>query len=231
MSSFRRVSWTRGAGGGVESGDRLRLELDPGGALRGFLADASGHGAQGEAFWVGQGDLVLGAWSAHLARSPGPEALRELGRELNAGLYTAALETPGAGSPYLALLALAWLPGGALHLVTWGWGVHALVETAGGTWWPPVEERVGLKLGWLGPAAWERTSRACPLARLEGARRVLLLSDGFLGDDHRDPAATLELLREIGRETAGRAPEAAIEWLRATHPPDEDDATAAVIEV
>lgn len=215
LGRFRLARWTRGAEApSPASGDRLELAVDGRGALRGWLADAAGHGEVGEAFWRDHGGPIAAAWGAH------PHDLRGLGRALNAHCHAAG---------YLALLAFSWRVDGALSLVTWGWGVHALVETAAGPWWPSFGERVGLKLGWLPPADWETAPRACPVHQIEGARRVLLLTDGFLGDDHRDPTATYETLRRIGETTAALPLEEVIPWLLSNHPPDEDDATVAAI--
>mgnify|MGYP001307795402 CR=1 FL=1 len=261
MPALRVHRFSRGADGGAESGDRCWVEQDAQGAVRALLADAPGHGALGEAFWRTQGPTIEVARQAWLVAPVGPDPLRRFGQEVGAHLHAAPPAGDAAVPPYLACLLLAWtppapharhapgplppgprpsgpLPPGpgsdpspALHVVTWGWGVHALIETARGPWWPPIEERVGLKLGWVHPREWERTPRACPIATVRDVRRVLLLTDGFLGDDHRDPQATLETLRAIGEETARRGEEEALEWLVAAHPPGEDDATAVVVTV
>ncbi|MCO5169056.1 MAG: hypothetical protein M9894_22160 [Planctomycetes bacterium] len=94
----------------------------------------------------------------------------------------------------------------------------------------PPDERFGLELGWLDPARWEVSSRAFVARRLPGVTRVVALSDGFLGDDHADPAATLALVDALGRRLAPLSPDAALAAVRDL-PHDDDDATALVLDL
>lgn len=117
-----------------------------------------------------------------------------------------------------------------MTLANFGYGTHALVRTARGPWWTEAESLFGLKLGWLagGRAGIER-GFVCN--QIDDVERVVLLSDGLLEDDHRDPHGTLAGLAALNRRSCLLPFEQVAATALATAPsPPEDDLTVVVIE-
>lgn len=216
---MRAASYHRPAGGGAESGDRHAVVALGERSAAFYLADAAGHGAVGAAFWRAHGDAFDAAWTTCVAAEAGLEALRGLGRALNARLRAGALTG--------LCLAAGRLDPAGLTVAVFGYGVHVLAPGLDGL---PPDQRFGLKLGWLDPGRWEEEPRAFVARRLPGVTRVVALSDGFLGDDHADPAATLTLVDDLGRRLAPLSPDEALAAVRAL-PHGDDDATALVLDL
>lgn len=207
-------------------GDRFVVERRADGALCFAVADATGHGAWGAAFWEHHRATFDGLWARWLA---GDLDLRGFARAFNE-----ALRAPGpldAARSYLCLALGALSPGGALEWANFGWGTHVLPSGDAGPWWRDDPAALfGLKLGWLDGPSWDRLPRAFVAHRVEGVRRVALLTDAFLGDDHADPAATLRLVRDLGARVAALpAADVVPEVLALPHA--DDDATVLSIEV
>lgn len=185
------------------------------------VADAAGHGAEGEAVWQRHAAAFQAAWGALIA-SPGDLGdLRAFGRALNSMFHP---------SDAVCLAVGALTEHGGLRVANFGFGVHVLASGASGpTWADDPASLFGLKLGWLDAERWEATPRAFVATEATGIRRVMLITDGFLGEDHRDPTATLDEVRRLGEACAALPLEDAAS--RVTElPHDGDDATVLVVE-
>lgn len=206
-------------------GDRFVVERRVDGALCFAVADATGHGAWGAAFWARHRATFDDGWSRWLA---GEIDLRGFARAFNE-----ALRAPGpldAARSYLCLALGALSPDGALEWANFGWGTHVLPSGPGGPWWQDDPAALfGLKLGWLDGPSWDRLPRAFVLQRVERVRRVVLLTDAFLGDDHADPEATLALVRDLGVRVA-TLPAAEVVPAVLALPHADDDATVLAID-
>ncbi|MEZ6186340.1 MAG: hypothetical protein R3F62_15195 [Planctomycetota bacterium] len=171
--------------------------------------------------WRRLAGVTRQAWASFAAGG----ALEAFVDALDAGLCA------GEPTDTLCLSAGRWSLDGALQVATCGYGVHALVHTTDGPSWGPAEALFGLKLGWFGPARRRELPRGLVVRSLTGVRRLALLSDGLLPDDHRDPVGTLAALEGLQRRLGEGSFEAALPALFALAPdPREDDATALVLE-
>lgn len=211
-------------GGAGPSGDRLRLAARPDGGLALLLADAPGHGAMGGAFWDAHGPAVDAAW-AELAAGPGDAAaVRRLAERTNDALHGAPADA------HLCLAAGVLDPTGRLVYACCGYGVHLLAATPAGSWLPAsTEARFGLKLGWTPSARWPEI-RPLVVHDVPAVRRVAGLTDGFLGDDHRDVPGTLDLVATLGEQVARADSAGAALDVLAALPHEEDDACAFVVD-
>jgi len=216
-----RARWTsRPWAGEAPGGDRFVLELSAEGGLCFAVADAAGHGARGNALWERHAAVFAAGWRAFVDGAGFPELFDPLDASLCEVLEHS-----------LCLTAGRWSPGGALELATCGYGTHALVTTAAGPWWTEAEQLFGLKLGWFGPERRRELPRGLVRNELVGVERVILLSDGLLPDDHRDPEATLSRLEAANARCASLPPAEVISSLLEEAPtPPEDDQTVVVLE-
>ncbi len=169
-----RVAWYSRPSGGERGGDRIAAAPDPEGGLRFYVADATGHGELGAGFWRRNAAAFDEAW---VARGD----LRSFVLGMNDRL--------AAAGEQLCLAAGRLDPAGGLSFVVHGYGVHVL--GAG----PPVR-RFGPKLGWFESSRWGPGGYVEHVAT--GVRRVIVISDGWLGDDFADPPATLRLVEAMG---------------------------------
>jgi hypothetical protein len=222
LGPFRLGSFARPFGGGVASGDRFAAVLRED-TLTFLLADAAGHGERGQGFWDRHEGAVVTAWDA-LVDGPGDLLdLRRFGQQVNEHLH--------AAGDHLCVSVGALSATGRLVFANFGYGTHVLPSGSQGAWWKDDPALLfGLKLGWLSPPQWESTERSFVGHELTDIRRVVALSDGFLGDDHRDPIGTLESLRALGITCAGLSVQAALDVIL-DRPHDEDDATALALAV
>jgi len=223
LGAFRVCAYSRPYGGGSRGGDRFRLELGPEGQLCFFMADATGHGEQAAAFWDAYAVDLEPLWRAFVDERQDLEAL---GRGFNEALCAHKID---AVASQLCMLLGAARPGGALTWANFGYGVHLLPVDADGVWWAEPSRLFGLKLGWIRGEAWLATERALVSNALTDVRRIVLLTDGFLEDDYRDPLATLAGLRVLGERVASLSLAEADEHLRAI-PHEEDDASLVIVD-
>ena len=93
-----------------------------------------------------------------------------------------------------------------------------------------MSEIFGLKLGWLAPDAWNRASRAGVVNHAQPVTRVIVMTDGFLPDDHRDVYATLEKVRRLGEVCERLCRDEVIPHVLEACAHGHDDATLLVIE-
>jgi hypothetical protein len=212
-------SFSRPADGHPRGGDRAAARFDE--ALLFHLADGAGHGARGAAVWEPCERALELAWGE---LKPGLPGLRALAARLNRSLHDA-----GASA---CLVAGTLDARGSLRFASLGWGTHALVVTDQGPWRPaqPVGA-CGLKLGWLAPRAWEAQERAFVIHEVPAVRRLVLISDGLLEDDHRDPEATWAHLGELCAGVAEAEPDAVLPWLLERDPGNGDDLTVVHVEL
>lgn len=191
LGSFAAHTFFRPSGAPA-GGDRFGLREGGGGALEFFHADAAGHGAIGARFWTEHRTAFDRIWA-------GGGCPADLASDLNDALV--------GRSAHLCLTLGRWEPDGALEFGVFGYGNHAIVRTPVGPW-RPAGRAIGLKLGWFESARWPPDARI--VHRVPDARRIVLLCDGFLGDDHRDPPATLALVDSLAERVGDRpAPEVA----------------------
>jgi hypothetical protein len=185
------------------------------------LADGAGHGARGAAVWEPCREAFEAAWEC---LRPGAAELRALAVGLNHSLH--------ASGGSACLVAGQLDPRGSLRFAALGWGTHALVVTEEGPWRPPQPVGAcGLKVGWLSPSAWEAQPGAFVVHEVPAVRRLVLISDGLLEDDHRDPEATWTHLAELCAGVAQAEPEQVLPWLLEQDPGNGDDLTVVHIEV
>ncbi|MBL4847033.1 MAG: hypothetical protein JKY65_16050 [Planctomycetes bacterium] len=220
LAPFRAALFARPYKDGGASGDRVALHVEGARALF-LVADAAGHGERGEAFWDRHQAIVMGAWQELLESAGTLPDLRGLGATLNAALHEAG--------DHLCLSVGVLEANGVLRFANFGYGTHVLPVTTEGSWWrEDPAELFGLKLGWLPSPAWNKNPRAFVGHELSDTKSLVSLSDAFLGDDHRDPIATLESLPRLSGACAGLAPAAAVEEARRL-PHDDDDATVLAL--
>jgi len=218
-----RAEWIfRPHDGAARGGDMVRVATGAGAALYFALADAAGHGAVGAGLWARHGAFFADLWDSFLAGG-GPEAVVDP--------LDARLVASGCDGDTLCLTLGRWEPDGRLEFVTCGFGTHALVRTARGPWWTEPARLFGLKLGWLGPAERKSLGRGLVCHLVEGVDRVVLLTDGVLVDDHRDPERTLAGLAAMNRRCAALGFEQVLSAVLEGAPdPCPDDLTALVVE-
>ena len=138
--------------------------------------------------------------------------------------------TSTRGGAHLALAVGALGHDGRLRFGVCGYGVHVLPSGPLGACESGDEEPgFGLKLGWLSTEEWSGCARGFVGRELYGVSRVVVLSDGFLGEDHRDPQRTLRDVAALGRDCALRRARGAVDLVRAL-PHANDDATVLALE-
>ncbi len=218
---YRGWAFARPCEPGSTGGDRLAASVTDAGLVF-LVADAAGHGARGQRFWDQAGPCVGVHWERLLRTGCALEDLEAFARGLNADLYREG--------EHLALAVGALGTDGHLRHATCGYGVHALPSGPDGARWPEsTEPVVGWKLGWFSTEEWVAAERAFVGRELQGISRVVVLSDGFLGEDHRDTEQTLQTVKDLGRDCARLDARRAVERIRAL-PHADDDATVLALE-
>ncbi len=194
------VRWFLAPHGGAErGGDRFFLS-EREGVVWFLLADAAGHGHAAEAFWEVHGEAIHRAFramtNAALESRPPLDRLRQFAADVNESL--AGRCRSDALPAHLCASVGVLRQDGVLSWANFGYGTHVLARTANGLAWSKPERLIGLKLGWLDPKDWNQAPRAFLANDARLVDRVVLLTDGFLPDDHRDIDGTFERLRRLG---------------------------------
>lgn len=226
LGSFRAEYYFKHHGGSPEGGDRFAACLRGGSHLWFYMADASGHGSRGGRFWRECRDRFDNHWQALAASSPSQEGLERFAAGVNGDL-AARSDLP---APHLCLTVGALHTAGQLTIGTFGYGAHALVVTAEGVWRAAPERAFGLKLGWVSSERWQQIPGSCMIHRVENVKRLMLLTDGFLGDDYADVESTLRLVDDLGIACSS-LPRAEVVRFFERLPHDQDDASLMVVEI
>jgi hypothetical protein len=226
LGPYRAAAYAQPAGGTARGGDRFGIWLSQSEDLFFYLADAPGHGERGAAFWNMHDKAFQRYWEAFTSARPSSDHIREFARGLNDHLC-------GEGDRRAAFLCLLFgvlLRRGRLLFANCGYGNHALIATAKGAWWPARSGQLfGLKLGWVPNATWDSLEESFVMHDIDGVRRCVLITDGFLGDDHADPEETLKLIQKLAVRCASGPANMVIPILR-EFPHDKDDATVVLME-
>lgn len=217
---YRVRAYARPHGGRPHGGDRLAVQATAAGLVF-AVADAAGHGPAGQQFWDRWETALAARWRTLCAGPCEIEDLHRFARDVNDELHDAG--------DHLALAVGALGPHGRLRHAVCGYGVHVLASARGSRIGPPPSAAAfGLKLGWFATPEWDGTGRAFVGHERPGVRQVVVLTDGFLGEDHRDVARTLRELGELGATCARLDAGAALDHVRAL-PHGGDDATVLVL--
>jgi len=226
------VRWLSEPHGGAEfGGDRFVL-IDRDGDLWFLLADATGHGRAGEPLWEAHGESIYAALreatAGGLASRSSEERITEFAARVNERLVGAS--STDEHWPHLCASVGLLTPDGSATWANFGYGTHVLALTPGGVAWNDPERLFGIKLGWLDPNQWRRAPRAVVVNQARSVDRLVLLTDGFLPDDHCDIDATLAKLRAVGEPCRGLRRDEVIPHVLTECPHDHDDATLLVVE-
>lgn len=226
LGSYLAAAYVQPARGLTRGGDRFGLCVNQSGWVFFYLADAPGHGERGAAFWRTHDEGFQRLWVAFTKAQPSPSQIGMFARDVNSLLSAHDDSRPAS----LCLLFGALSSSGRLLYCNCGYGNHALIATSTGIWWPPQDRQLfGLKLGWVPTATWDAIEGSVVQHEVVGVRRCILFSDGFLGDDHADPPATLEQVRQLSKRCSQVAVNRVIPIFQET-PHGVDDATVVLIE-
>ena len=225
-------------GGEAPGGDRFALSSASSRSLAFYVADATGHGRKGAEFWQDFDAFFREQWQ-RFASNPTEHTLVEFASALNDTLHERGRDEnhdslSSSSSSHLAAsqlcLAAGWLADdGTLVYASFGLGVHVVPVTAEGLRWVPGEAAFGFRLGWVPSSAWPGYEAALVIKRIPGVRRVWLASDAFFGNDHWDPQAAFERVRELGEKIMDVTIEGALFHVRRL-PHSGDDATFVIVE-
>ncbi|MEK7483700.1 MAG: SpoIIE family protein phosphatase [Planctomycetota bacterium] len=225
-SGFQIASFFQPYGGDLRGGDRFGIITPEPNKLWFYIGDATGHGSQGALFWKHYEESFHQFWNALLYEDASDESFSRFVSKLNDRLL--------ARNHPLAQLCLTFgifLGNGDVFFSTCGYGTHLLASRRHSDRVPP-ETSFGLKLGWLSSSQRATFPNALIFRRYRDVDRIVLMTDSFLGEDHRDPEATRTLISQMNEKSQIQS----IEWTQVIpyflkHFPDEnDDTTILVIE-
>lgn len=209
---------------GDRGGDSFSLSYREGN-LYFYIADATGHGGRGAAFWDRQGQSFDCLWEGWISSAPDSQGLYHFIFHLNH-----ILESSLNHDDQPCLAAGVWKNTGEVLWVNCGYGTHILATTKEGPYWKSPEEMFGLKLGWIPPSLWQENPRAYIENQATSVERILLMSDGFLGDDFADLSKTLTQIQQIHQHTDALPPSDIIPYFLKNFSCNGDDATLIIIE-
>jgi len=226
------VRWFCSPHGDAERGGDRFIGIESEGDFWFLLADASGHGRPAEALWDAHGGVIHAAFRGAAHAGGRSRSIQE-----RIGGFAATVNERLAGASWTgefpAHLCASVGVFNADETSTWanlGFGSHVLALTPGGLAWDEPERLFGLKLGWLDPEDWSRASRAVVTSEARHVERLILLTDGFLADDHEDVDATLGKLERLGNSCRGLAPDQVVPHVLHECPHGHDDTTLLVVE-
>jgi hypothetical protein len=211
---FEVHAYARPYGAGTEGGDRVAASYVPGGVAF-LLADMAHHGSRAAASWEKVEEQVERAWCRFLHARGAMGAVEPFAHAVNDACYVS--ET------HLCVTIGTLGVDGLLRAATHGFGVHLLPYGPTGLRWSPAPETLfGLKLGWVPTHAWSGNARGFVGLQRSGIRDLVILSDGFLRDDHREPQETLRRVEALGHEMVGLSAAERLEHvLRLRHGADD----------
>lgn len=161
-----------------------------------YIADATGHGEEGALFWKEIRFFFEELWTDFIQQEPTADVFQKFAEKLNVFLVSDATPLP-KNKTQLCLTIGVFATDGTLDFIPFGYGTHLLAQ---GEVAYPVARRFGLKLGWFSNT--QRASMQVPLVfHFEAIKRIILMTDGGLGEDHLNPQATLDFLDEMNRDS------------------------------
>ena len=226
LRAFALEFYFKPQGGSPEGGDRFAVRLHEGGDLSFYLADASGHGGSGAQFWEASRGCFDELWQELVAGASSEENLVRFVTRVNDTLT----ESHELRAPHLCMVVGTLSPSGQLTHGTFGYGAHALVATAHGRWQTPPKTSFSLKLGWIPSERWRQIPGACVIHRVDQVKRLVLMTDGFLGDDYVDVDRTMRLVSDLA-DICARLPLPEVVPRFKGLPHHEDDASVIVLDV
>jgi len=226
------LRWLSEPHGGAElGGDRFAL-IDRDGDLWFLLADATGHGRAGEPLWEAHGEAIHAALreatAVGLASGSPAERISGFAEQVNERLVGAP--STDEHWPHLCASVGLLTPDGFATWANFGYGTHVLALTPEGVAWNDPDRLFGIKLGWLDSKQWRQAPRAVVLNQARQVERLVLLTDGFLPDDHCDIDATLAKLQAVGESCRSLPRDEVIPHVLTECLYGHDDATVLVVE-
>ncbi|WP_372370757.1 SpoIIE family protein phosphatase [Candidatus Uabimicrobium sp. HlEnr_7] len=226
LASWQVVSAFKAYNDEFPGGDRFCIELNNSGALCFYIADATGHGNYAAELWKCCRDEFDREWQHFLDTPFSQEVLYEFSQTINEILYKKKEECNTQ-----LCIAIGSIRDNCLSFANFGYGTHLLVQQDLATWKSPAQEySFGLKLGWINGNAWKNSPRSFVYNEIENVRRIILMTDCFLGNDFENPTQTLADIEDMNKHCTALDFEQVIPYFLNTFPCDGDDLSLIVVE-
>lgn len=204
-------------------GDRFACHISPAGDLLFYIADASGHGQYAAQFWDKHQNTFDRLWHVLTENLYAQNSMKNFASKFNEYLF----EQDSLDHTSQMCLSVGILSSqGHICFSNFGYGTHVLVQNREGAW-QPGQPMFALKFGWLLPKQWEKSFFQHTVT---GVKRLILMSDAFLGDDYLDVNATIQLIADTNRTCVSLPCEKIIDYFCQNLPHGQDDTTLLVVE-